>query len=142
MKVRKDDLTEKQVIETLDTLYTAAGAVRGRAAMRRFLRDLLTGSERIMLGRRLIIARRILAGDGYDIIADDLKVGKTTIAKVDRWLQDQMPGYEEAIQGMEREFSKRQIQHESRKRFAALKRKYPLHFLLFPWPKGYKPKGW
>jgi len=142
MKVKKSDLNDKQLVETLDTLYTATSSLKGRDAMKRFLRDLLTESERIMLGRRLIIARRILAGEGYEAIALDLKVGKTTIAKVDRWLSDQVPGYEEAISGMTREYKKRSTQNESRQLFAALKRKYPLHFLLFPWPKGYKPRGW
>ena len=142
MKVKKSDLNDKQLVETLDTLYTATSSLKGRDAMKRFLRDLLTESERIMLGRRLIIARRILAGEGYEAIALDLKVGKTTIAKVDRWLSDQVPGYEEAISGMTRKYKKRSTQNESRQLFAALKRKYPLHFFLFPWPKGYKPKGW
>jgi len=142
VKVRSKNLTKEQIIETLDTLYTAAGSLKGRAAMKLFLRDLLTESERIMLGRRLIIARRILAGEGYDRIQTSLRVGKTTVANVRRWLLDQMPGYEQALKGMEQEFKNRRIRHESRAMFANLKRKYPLHFLLFPWPKGYRPKGW
>jgi uncharacterized protein YerC len=142
MKVKQTKLTKKQIIETLDSLYTAAGTVRGRDAMKRFLRDLLTPSERIMLGRRIVIARRLLAGEGYDAIRTDMGVGRSTIAKVHRWLSDQLPGYEEAIAGMKHEFDKRKIKYERRKDFANLKRKYPLHFLLFPWSKGFKPKGW
>jgi len=142
MKIRKSDLKKEQIIETLDTLYTAAGSLNGRETMKQFLRDLLTESERIMLGRRLMIARRILAGEGYDDIRADLGVGRATIATVHHWLQDQMPGYEKAIKGLHHELKKRKIRSENRKNFADLKRKYPLHFLLFPWPKGHKPKGW
>ena len=100
MKIRKNDLTKEQIIETLDTLYTAAGSLNGRETMKQFLRDLLTESERIMLGRRLMIARRILAGEGYDDIRTNLGVGRATIATVHHWLQDQMPGYEKAIKGL------------------------------------------
>lgn len=102
--------------------------------MKLFLRDLLSESERIMLGRRLIIARRILNGAGYEEIQAELKVGKTTIAKVHRWLTDQMPGYEQALKGMEHEYKKRSVRAESKALFTNFRRKYPLHFLLFPSP--------
>lgn len=141
MKVKPKTLTKEQNIETHDALYTAAGSLRGRNAMKLFLRDLLTPSERVMLGRRILIAQRLLAGASYRRISKNLKVGKATIERVHRWLQDQLPGYEQALKGMEKEFKNRHIRHESRTIFANLKRKYPLHFLLFPWPKGYGPKG-
>jgi uncharacterized protein YerC len=49
MKVLVKTLTKKQRIETLDALYTAASSARGRKAVKLFLRDLLTESERKML---------------------------------------------------------------------------------------------
>jgi uncharacterized protein YerC len=142
MKVRARNLTSKQKMVTLDSLYSATGSLRGRDAMKLFLRDLLTESERIMLGRRIIIARMLIAGKSYENIQDELGVGVTTISKVHRWLNDQLPGYEQAIQGLEKIHKSRMLKFEAKKRFANLKRKYPLHFLLFPWPKGFKPKGW
>jgi uncharacterized protein YerC len=136
MKRRLKDLTKKETITTLDALYTAASAVKGRDAVKLFLRDLLTPSERIMLGRRIIIARLLIMGEPYTEIAKRLGVGQATIGRVHRWLKDQMPGFEQAIAGMEQEYEKR-----SEKRLYAtsalyrLKKKYPLHFLLFPMPK-------
>ena len=65
MKVRAQKLTRQQKIDTLDALYTAAGTVRGRGTMKLFLRDLLTESERIMLGRRIMIARNLLENCTY-----------------------------------------------------------------------------
>ena len=123
-------------MHTLDTLYTAASSIQGRDAIKLFLKDLLTPSERIMLGRRIIIARKLLSGETYDEISLSLKVGTDTISRVQRWLNDQMPGYEQAIAGLEKEFDKRQ----EKKLYATstlyrLKKKYPLHFLLFPNPK-------
>ncbi len=137
MKVRAKELSEQARIQTLDALYTAAGTIRGRDAMKLFLRDLLTESERIMLGRRILIARYLLSKKRYDTIAADLKVGYDTIYKVEKWLSDQLPGYEKAIEGLEGELKKR----EEKKLYAEsmlyrLKKKYPAHFLLFPFPKN------
>src|SRR3989344_624072 len=107
MKVRARELSDKARIEVLDTLYTAAGAVRGRDAMKLFLRDLLTTSERIMLGRRIIIARKLIAGETHRKIEEDMKVGRDTVQRVQRWLDDQTPGYEHAVAKLEKELDKR-----------------------------------
>lgn len=153
MKIKAKDLPEKERILILDALYTAAGTVRGRAAMRVFLRDLLTESERIMMGRRILIARELLAGKKYDEVVESLGVGRATVRKVERWLHDQFPGYENAIKDMEKEFKARIPRQSSptvrkSRNFDSylyatsalyrLKKKYPLHFLLFPTPK--RPK--
>lgn len=134
MKVKKGTLSDSERIATLDALYTAAGTVKGRGAMKAFLRDLLTESERIMLGRRIIIARRLLKDDSPEVIADEMRVGYDTIYRISRWLDEQFSGYREALKGMEREFKKREVRAEIKNgpfSFKALKRKYPLHFLLF-----------
>lgn len=138
MKKKKTDLTDKEITRTLDTLYTAASSVKGRDAVKLFLKDLLTESEKLMLGRRIIIARLLLQKETYDDIRSRLGVGYSTIARVDRWLQDQFPGYEQALKGLEKEMNKRAVRAEIKSNpfsYAALKRKYPLHFLLFPEPK-------
>ncbi len=136
MKIRARELSKKVRTEVLDTLYTAAGSIQGRAAMKLFLRDLLTESERVMLGRRIIIARKLLEGYSYREIEAEMKVGKDTIWRVQRWLDDQFPGFEKAIAGLENEMKKR----EHKRMYATsalyrLKKKYPLHFLLIPTPK-------
>jgi uncharacterized protein YerC len=136
MKKRLEDLSEKERMVTLDTLYTAAAAVHGRAAVKSFLRDLLTESERIMLGRRIIIARLLLQGETYEEISNRLGTSPPTIRRIERWLQDQMPGYEDAIHGMEEEFGKREFKQKYAKSMIfRLKKRFPLHFLLFPDPK-------
>ena len=131
MKIRAKELEEKQRIETLDALYTAAGTVRGRAAMKLFLRDLLTESERIMLGRRILIAQKLLIGEEVEDISKSMKVGYDTVYRVKRWLRDELPGYEKAITGMEEEFRERALKKEyATSGLARLRRKYPAHFLL------------
>lgn len=140
MKVRARDLPDGQRIEALDALYTAAASIKGRAGMKLFLKDLLTESERIMLGRRIVIARRLIAGDRYDDIEADLHVGRDTIGRIHGWLADQLPGYEQAIAGLKDEEKRRAKSRDDAYLYATsalyrLKKKYPLHFLLFPWPK-------
>lgn len=141
MKVRAKLLSDKERIETLDILYTAAGTVKGREAMKLFLRDLLTESERIMLGRRIMIARRLLAGKTHRDIGRELKVGRDTVWRVQRWLYDQLPGYERAVDELEKELEKR----EFKKNYATsalfrLKAKYPGHYLFFPLGSTLKSK--
>jgi uncharacterized protein YerC len=133
MKVKTKNLTEEECIKTLDALYTAAGTMRGRDAMKLFLRDLLTESERVMLGRRILIARKLLSGASYREVIASLGVGMDTVQKVQHWLEDQMPGYEKAIAGLEKEVEKRRKKYEKPAlgTFPYLKKKYPLHFLLF-----------
>lgn len=140
MKVRPRELDDKARMHTLDALYTAASTLKGRAAVKLFLRDLLTPSERIMLGRRILIARMLLSGHTAREISKRMKVGSDTVYRVEQWLHDQMPGYEQAIKEMEKEFTRRKAKYIDKKLYATsalyrLKKKYPLHFLLFPTPK-------
>lgn len=136
MKKRITELSEQERIKTLDALYTAATNVRGRKDMKAFLRDLLTESERVMLGRRILIARLLLAGETYDDICTRMGTSPGTIRSVHRWLADQMPGYERAVAGMEEEFGKREFKRKyAKSALFRLKKRYPAHFLLFPDPK-------
>lgn len=137
MKRKQEDLSGTEMRATLDTLYTAAAGVRGRDAMKLFLKDLLTPSERLMLGRRIIIARMLMAGSSYNHIGAHLRVGKATISRIHTWLLDQLPGFENAVKEMEKEFDRRAVRHAARDKFtfAWLKKRYPIHFLFFPNPK-------
>jgi len=136
MKKKKEELSEREQIMTLDALYTAAGTVRGRSAMKLFLRDLLTESERIMLGRRILIARLLLQDETRDAIRQKTGAGYNTIERVRHWLQDQIPGYEAAIAAMEKEFGGRNFKRKyAKSALFRLKKRYPLHFLLFPEPR-------
>lgn len=137
MRRRAKELSDSERIETLDALYTAASTIEGRDAMKNFLKDLLTESERIMLGRRILVARAILSGQTYDEIVSDLKVGKDTVSRIGKWLDDQIPGYEEAIAKMEQEMERRKskqggVTEMMNDPIGYLKKKYPMHFLLFP----------
>lgn len=135
MKVKPRKIQNKDRMRYLDTLYTAMSGLKSREEIKNFLRDLLTESERIMIGRRIIIAQMLLEEKSYEEIIRELKVGKDTIMRVHRWLEDETEGYEKAIKQLEKVLTARQ---EKRDRayidpfsFEGLKKRYPLHFLLF-----------
>lgn len=141
MKVRSKQLTNEERTRTLNALHTATSSIKDPVAMKAFLRDLLTESEHIMLGRRILLAREILSGKTYDEIVIEYKVGKDTILRIKKWLDDQLPGYETIIHEPAHMSEITKKGGIDKKLYATsalyrLKKKYPLHFLLFPTPKS------
>ena len=119
----------------LDTLYTAVSSLHSREEVKKFLRDLLTESERVMMGRRIIVAQRLLEDKSYLEIKQELGVGMDTIIRVHRWLEDDIDGYETAIKKLRKIFESRQEKRDKTYldpfSFEGLKKRYPLHFFLF-----------
>lgn len=139
MKVKPGKIDGKERMKYLDTLYTAVAGLSSREEIKSFLRDLLTESERIMLGRRILIAQMLLQDKSYDEIIRVLRVGIDTISRVHRWLHDESNGYKKAVKELEKVWGKRLAKMSNREAdpgydrfsFRGLKRRYPLHFFLF-----------
>src|SRR3990167_795345 len=133
MKIRPRKIESKERMKYLDALYTAIESLKSREEVKSFLRDLLTESERIMIGRRIIIAQRLLQDQSYVEIKQELGVGVDTIMRVHKWLEDENYGYEETIKKLEKEYKSRKWSEKNpgTSGFAQLKRRYPLHFFLF-----------
>lgn len=118
----------------LDALTNAANGMKGDDAIERFLAELLTESERITIGRRILIAQMILAGKTQIEIRAELNISPNTYTRTRRWLEGQLPNYEDALKAYAAEHKKKVSSHESYPpafSFAALQKKYPMHFLLF-----------
>ena len=134
MRVKPRKLKEEDRIKSLDALYTSISALKTRDDIKSFLRDLLTEGERIMIGRRILIAQRLLRDEPYNQIMREMKVGPDTITRVDKWLSDQNLGYEKAIHALEKAFKSRKKSefkdYYPSGPFANLKRRYPAYFLL------------
>lgn len=135
MKLKPIKVKKEDKIKYLDFLYTAIASLKSRDEIKNFLKDLLTESERIMIGRRILIAQRLLEDKSYDQIIEELHVGIDTITRVHRWLEDESDGYEKAIKNLKKELFSRKLKAEKPPldpfSFAWLKKKYPLHFFLF-----------
>lgn len=117
----------------LDLFWTSIASLKSREEVKSFFKDLLSESEAIMLSRRIMIAKYLLESLTYDEIKVRMKVGEGNIAKVHNWLISGFGGYEKAIRAFNkaldnRGFDKKTITPFS---FEWLRKKYPLHFLLF-----------
>lgn len=142
-KVNPKALDSNSKMKYLDLLWTSIAQLETREETKQFFKDLLSESEAIMLARRIEVAKRLLEGESYDNIAADLKAGKDTIGRVQRWLISGFGGYEKAVNGFKKEanrrFSKSKVADKKEPySFGWIKQKYPLHFLLFNLLSGNK----
>ncbi len=123
----------------IKTLFGAADSAAKENKGKNFIKELLTESEQLMLGRRLLIAQMLLSGRSQAEIIYDLKLSPNTVIKVKRWLIDEFPEYGKAVKlekekraknNLTKEYNEGQ-EHYSQLTFASLKKKHPMHFLLF-----------
>lgn len=128
MKKKIIDFTDNERSATINAFFSAVTATGGTKETKKLLEDLLTESEQIMLGRRIIIARMLLMGLSYEEIRLRLNVGPDTISRVQGWLTEQFPDMRD-IQLASR--NKVGDKDNSLGTLGYLKKKYPLHFLLF-----------
>lgn len=131
----KLSLTDRQNL--VKRLAAAMAKLRTANDHARFLEQLLTPSEQVMLGRRWQIAQLLVAGESYLNIRANLKVGFTTIEAVDHLLQETVGDYRSLVKKIaEKPKSKRKTWHrdhhsEIMGTFGDIRHRYPLHFLLF-----------
>lgn len=70
-------------------LWHAIAAFCTVEEIKRFLDKLLTRSEKVMLGRRIQIAKMLLGDKSYEDIKRELGVGESTITSVYEWLDEE-----------------------------------------------------
>lgn len=127
MRTVKHKLTKRQQEELFIKLARAVAYLHNPEEGAQFLKDLLSEPEVFMLARRLQIAELLIEGWTYEQIREELKVGWSTIAKVQTWLGLYGEGYRTVIQRI----SKKEPTSGSSQPFSQLKRKYPIYF----WPE-------
>jgi len=139
MKRKPADLSPEDQAFTRKILFEAAKTAQNAKQLENFLSGLLTPSEQIMLGRRIWISRMLLENKRYEEIGERLHVGPNTITNVELWMRGLLPDYGDFIQKEIKRTTKQRRDEIARMNpfgLTALKKKYPLHFLLFPWPKS------
>jgi len=138
MKRKPDDLSLEDQEFTRMVLLGAARAAHKNGGVDNFLEGLLTPSEQIMLGRRIWISRMLLEQKTYVEIGARLHVSMTTTRKVELWLRGILPDYGKRIKIRKKIALEKKVRREIQQNpfgMTALKKRYPLHFLFFPWPK-------
>ena len=98
-KVRSSKYKHSEKISMLQNVFSAALRLPSKQEMVQFFKELLFDSEVVMLGRRLDIARMLLANATYEEIRRELKVGDTTIAAVRFSMDNGLGMLVKAIQG-------------------------------------------
>lgn len=129
-KVNLRTLSPRQRQTLRHELLAAFAANRNREELQRFLLELLTQSEVVMLARRIQIAKLLLQGKTYEDIRTSLKVGLHTIQGIDRWLGRSFEGYRNALPPLLEGGRKRRTRWHEEGPVKQLRRKFPLHFLL------------
>lgn len=134
-KVNPRKISDHDRMQYLDLLWTSIAELKSRQEVKNFFKDLLSEGESIMLARRIMIAKYLLEDKSYDKISELIGAGKATIAAVHNWLVSGFKGYENAVKKFNVAINKRlpaarekpSMPHS----FSWLRKKYPLHFLLF-----------
>jgi len=125
--------------EILEALYDSAESMTKTEGVKGFIDSVLTESEKTIIGRRILIAKFTLAGFSQPEIHERLQgVSPNTFGRIYKWLNEQFPGYDAAL----RQSKKEEQQRADKRRkprpeyvdpfsLRGLKRRFPLHFLLF-----------
>jgi len=132
-KVKYSSLSNDKRKKYLGDFYTMVSLLSDRDEVKAFLKDLLTLSEITMISIRIQIAKLLLLGLSHRDIKIKLGVGFSTIAHVDRWLNDGFGGYKKILKKYEKVNKKNFndiVDDCSDISLKKLKKSHPGHFLL------------
>lgn len=87
-------MSNKWETKTTEDLFKAIVALEDLDEAKRFLRDLLTEAELVEFANRWKAARMLDQKDSYTIIAGKTGLSSATIARISKWLNNGMGGYQ------------------------------------------------
>jgi TrpR-related protein YerC/YecD len=120
-------LNKRQQEELFINFARSLALLKNSTEVAQFLKDLLSEIEIMMFARRLQIAELLLAGSTYEQIRQAMKVSKSTIARVQTWLDIYGEGYRIVINRS----SKHKEVSNTDTPWSKIKRKYPQYY----WPQ-------
>ena len=100
--ISKYKLSKDQIDQLSQHIINASFLIRDRSDLNLFFGDLLTTTEKIMLGKRLLIAMMIERGRAYMDIRRMLGVSDPTIAIISEQLKKDGRGFRSAIKQLRR----------------------------------------
>lgn len=123
MRFEPEKIKRSKRKEVLAEFYKAVTLIEDYEEAKLFFKDLLTAKETIMLARRLQVATMLIDKFSYQEIKDILKVGLTTIADVQKWLNLGGAGYRKIIERLKKieskKFKEKYKQDEIKRRYAS-----------------------
>ena len=123
---------EQEALE--QELWQSIDAIKRRADLEGFLRDLFTPSEIVMLARRIRIAKQCRKGATIGQVCQELHVGQATAQAVDKWLRSEYKDYRAVFPPLYERATKEKGQRGGiilQGTFKHMRKKYPSHFALF-----------
>lgn len=134
-KVRTSDIAKIERFQLRQEMLHALECIRSRKDFSLFV-DLLTESEQLMVARRIHIAKRLLAGQSTRDIREECKAGQDTIFAVNHWLRLRCEEYATIFPAIYEDMHARWKNDQQKQpivpyTFRWVRKKYPLHFLLF-----------
>ncbi|MGD0977419.1 MAG: Trp family transcriptional regulator [Minisyncoccia bacterium] len=139
MKIQTRKLKEadkQKSSKALDALFFVLADLGDRQEINKLMSQLLTESERLMIGRRILIAQMLLNDVQFEKIIKELGVGADTIMRVYRWLESEEINVKKIIEKIGKKGETKRhdqsgyISHDPFS-FSGIKRRYPGHFALF-----------
>src|SRR3989338_311911 len=103
----------------LDALYAALDFAKERNELKSFVNDILTEGEKVMIGRRILIAKRLLTKQSYRKIVAEMGGGLDTVYRVKKWLGGRHKGYEKVVEKVKK------VVRSSAKRQSGFRDYYP-----------------
>jgi len=135
MKIKIKELKTENKNKYIDALYRALEYAQTKGETKSFISDLLTESEIIMLGRRVLIAKFLLQKMPYPKISRELGVGFDTIYKVQKWLGGRHRGYKKVVEKIKKVIPRKRRKSEfldyyPTSGFAEIRRRYKTYYWL------------
>lgn len=96
-QISKRPLTKDIEMRVLYTLWDALAYLKNEADTKKFLEDLLTPTEKVMLSKRLAIAVLLTKNYDYKSIKQILKVSSGTINNIAKWMKISGSGFKMTI---------------------------------------------
>ncbi len=97
-QVSRKKLDEKVYARIFEILISSLISINNKNKAEKFITDLLTNTEKIMLSKRLSIAFLLMKDYSYERIKHLLKVTSPTIWQVKRWMNERGSGYKIILQ--------------------------------------------
>ena len=135
MKINSEKLKKETREKFLDILYAALDYAKSKNEVKSLVNDILTESEKIMLGRRILIAKRLLEKQSYPQIVREVGVGFDTIYKVKKWLGGRHQGYKKVVEKFDRMIRPKKLKSGFRDYYPSgpfddLKRRYRSYYWI------------
>lgn len=116
-KLSKLGLDPKDFGLYVNNLWAAFTLMDTKDDIRLLFRDIFTHTEYKMFAKRLEIARRLLEGQKYEQISEDLHVTQGTIAQISNILAQRGNGYRKAhlkLADIEKDFQRQRSERQAR----------------------------